>query len=229
MHFHFGSKLWLLKFEFQISIMHNLIWFHRKNIGLTMVGVFSCFVLSNCFAGENDINKLKGWLSDGSIVWSAPSNGFWTGLNFYPKSLPSSVSVLLLSSNKLDTFTHVFPPERAFQKIELRDSSGALLPLRGQTGGKLLERISASTLPHSHDGIFSGRGTWYDYVIMVPNEGLWVKEIKLNRAFKIQKEGIYSMIVCPSIYQFETNREYLDRVDLPCVTAKVYLRAASDE
>jgi hypothetical protein len=42
--------------------------------------------------------------------------------------------------------------------------------------------------------------------------------------YRITNDGDYKLTVCAAIYKWETNRLYLDRIDLPCLTAKLHLK-----
>jgi hypothetical protein len=45
----------------------------------------------------------------------------------------------------------------------------------------------------------------------------------LKDIYAIKNEGDYTLTVCPVLYRYGTNSDFLDRVDLPCVTTKIHL------
>jgi hypothetical protein len=113
------------------------------------------------------------------------------------------------------------PPGGEFARFELTDSQGAALsPVPGaRLVARLPERISAKTLPRWHDGdpklLLFGTQT----------AGARLREFRISDIYRPRASGYFTLTVCPVIYKFETNRTYLDRVDLPCVSTNFYLSA----
>lgn len=171
-------------------------------------------------------NDVATWLSNREITWSGQTNGFWTGV-YRPIGVPNSINVAILSTNRADVdnmFLYVLPPTDTFERLELRDTNGVLVPPDKKAKGSLPYRIPASNMPHSSDGIYSGHGTVYQYFFIGSHYPGVFNEIAVNNIYHVKQEGDYTLSVCPIIYRFETNREYLDRVDWPCVSINIHLQ-----
>ena len=115
---------------------------------------------------------------------------------------------------------YVGSPNGKFEKFELLNSNGVVVPfVKGMAlEGQLPSRISIKEFPRWHDGGLKN-------VIGFFTNGVpdILSDVKLNELYRIPRVGDYTLTVCPAIYKFETNMDYLDRVDLPCVTTKVHL------
>jgi hypothetical protein len=74
-------------------------------------------------------------------------------------------------------------------------------------------RLQLRDMPRHHDGGLKSAIGFFT------NGGPWtLGDVNLGSLYRISKEGDYTLTVCPAVYRFETNGEYLDRVDLPCVS-----------
>ena len=170
-----------------------------------------------------DTNVLALWLTNKSLTWSAETNGFQVGVEVGPKSSAKEIDILVLSSKETGHF-YVLPPSGKPPKLELRDTNQVVIqPIKNKMDGELPQRIPASNLAHSQDGIFPGRGPIYDWFLLGPNSPNMLKAFVIGDVYQIMKEADYTLTVFPVIYKFETNGEYADRIDLPSVTTKIHL------
>jgi len=164
-----------------------------------------------------------------SLVWTAQTNNFRCGISWEPDIFPKEIDIWVLLSAKVGLI-YVRPPDGKPPKLELRDAKGLLIqPVKGMTDDKPPQRIAANKLPQYHsDGFFSGHGVKYKYFFIgqrIPPSLLIT--FSLDNIYQVEKEGDYTLTVSPFIYKFETNGEYLDRIDLPSVTAKIHLKQTS--
>ena len=176
-----------------------------------------------CLSQEFGKSSAAAWLSSKDIKWSSQTNGFWTGVNV-SVPLANTVKVLILSTNPPEGMVYVLPPYDTFQRLELRDTNGTMIPPLYGSKGDLPPRIPAKRMPHNRDGLFSGHGTIYKYFMLGPRGPGVFNDIRINDLYRIQEEGEYTLRICPVIYKFETNREYLDRIDWPSVCLKMRLQ-----
>jgi hypothetical protein len=102
---------------------------------------------------------------------------------------------------------------------------------KNKMDGELPQRISENQLRSWKSTVrmwvesFQGRGhgVYYDYFFIGPNFPEMLKAVDISDVYKIKKEADYTLTVFPVIYKFETNYQYADRIDLPCVTTKIHL------
>jgi hypothetical protein len=127
------------------------------------------------------------------------------------------IGVGTVVSNGLGGF--VGPPNSNFNRFELQDSSGGVVPfVKGANiQDHLPSRIFINDLPRWNGGILNNIG--FLYINFGPST---LRDVKINDFYKITKEGDYKLTVCPAIYKWATNG-FLDRIDLPCVTTTVHL------
>ncbi len=79
-------------------------------------------------------------------------------------------------------------------------------------------KIRAKSLPRWPDGGLKNN------ISFLTNGGPYpLTNINLNNVYIVTTEGDYKLTVCPTIYKFESNRQYLDRIELPSVTSQVHL------
>ncbi|MGA2870310.1 MAG: hypothetical protein ABSF34_14270 [Verrucomicrobiota bacterium] len=171
-----------------------------------------------------------------SLVWTAQTNNYRCGVSWEPDVFPNEIDIWVLSSAKAE-LAYVRPPTGKPPKLELRDANGLLIqPVKGMTDDKAPQKISADELPQydPDDGFFSGHwlgghGVKYKYFLIgqgaLPN---LLITFSLDNIYHVGKEGDYTLTAFPFIYKFETNGEYLDRIDLPSVTAKIHLKPTSE-
>jgi hypothetical protein len=186
------------------------------------VGFLSLLIPSIAFTQTNNFD-ISWWLNQKSIMWSAEANHFRTGIEYGPISPNREINILIMSLNKKG-LTYVFPPSGKFPMQILRDESGAIIdPVNGKTEGELPKRISANDLPHTIDGKFRGHGTMYQFFLLGPTNVNMLADFKINDIYDIKKAGNYTLTVFPVVYGFETNYQFVDRVDLPVATTKIFL------
>jgi hypothetical protein len=85
-------------------------------------------------------------------------------------------------------------------------------------------RLPTSKLPHQNNyEIFGGNGIQYYYFQLFKGNPAPFKEADIYECFKIQTSGYYFLRVFPVIYKFESDRTYVDRIDLPSAEVKIFL------
>ena len=100
---------------------------------------------------------------------------------------------------------------------------GCLPPRRGMAlDGKLPETIPLADLPMTpkfgrNNPLPAGA------LNLFPDNPKILKEFHVQDAYLIKTEGDYSLVVWPSIYQFSTNRQFVNRLDLMPLSMKLHL------
>jgi len=154
-------------------------------------------------------------------VWKQDTNGLRAQLLFVRTGEQTSLRLGVGSTVFNSLGGYVGSPEEAFLKFELRGSNGSVLPI--EKGVRIISAppaaISIGNLPRwpegdlkSHIGFFTNEGPCVLY------------DIKINDVYKIKNEDDYTLTVEFYVYKLRARSEYLDRVDLPCITAKVHLK-----
>ena len=157
-------------------------------------------------------------------VWKVSTNGLRVQLDCFPTADTREEWVIVSVGSVIFNSGGSFfgPPDGTFAKFELRESNGIIVPPK--TGvvleGRSPSRISANDLPRWPYG---DRGLKNHLGFLTNGAPAQVRELKITDAYRVEKEGDYSLTVCAVIYQFEPKRDYLDRVDLPCVTTTIHL------
>jgi hypothetical protein len=118
--------------------------------------------------------------------------------------------------------SYIGPPDGKLAKCELRDSKGTLAPwAKGiPLDAQLQSRIAVDALPRWHPG--GGLRNRLGFLTNSPPA--IIAEFKLRDVFRIEKEDDYGLTICPSIYKFETNGQYVVRLDLPCVSMRLHVK-----
>jgi hypothetical protein len=126
------------------------------------------------------------------------------------------------------------PGDAKFSKVELRDPDGKVLAPLQKQDGSLPPSLQVRTLPrYSRQERHDGNINFQDRLYRSPSE---LGDFTIQNAYRIEKEGDYTLTVCCAIYVLPynghppTNVDYdkyqtlsATRVDLPCVTAKIHL------
>ena len=191
-------------------------------------------VLFSCFTGiAAETNDTLAWFVLPGLVWGDETNGFRIGItggDSAGKDImvfvagPGTNSVILGPGSHKE-WRYLAPPNVKFTKVELCDTNGIIVdPLKGKRlDGNLPPKIPVKDLPRSPVRGTKERGSGgglRDWLIGNPAK---LQEFSIKDFYQIEKEGDYILRVYPVIYMFGTNMEYVDRVDLPCVTTKVHL------
>jgi hypothetical protein len=192
-----------------------------------MIGIL-CALILNITASYGQTNSFQGfrsWANPKSSVWSEETNGFRTGLNWFPESPAKAIIICVLSSNEIHGLDYVHPPSSKFQRMELRDAEGRLIPpIKNKMNERLAQRIAVSDLPQNHDdGPFRGHGVVFHYFLLAKDAPSDFNEIELHGLYQIKQRAYYSLTVLPVIYKFEADGKYVDRIDLPSVSTKILL------
>jgi hypothetical protein len=191
--------------------------------------------------------------ADGKPVWNTNTDQFWRGvwvedtngwrveLNFFGTNTPDArvaVSIGSIVKNSDDgTGDYFTPPYSDFAKIELLSPNGAIVQpkWRGTLKGDFPQRVSVGLYPRGQVGPLAGEFLFVSNgpPFFVGNVGAY----RLKDAYSITNEGDYTLTVRPVLYKNLTGRKidvsdinfhisntnYLDRVDLPTVSAKIHL------
>jgi hypothetical protein len=176
-----------------------------------------------CLGQTTNINEFFAPLfKDKSLVWSAETNSFRTGV--LPVRPAKEIDIWVLSSTN-PGLIYLYPPSGKPPKLELQDSNGVIiLPIKNKMDGELPQRLSESNFRKFHfDGFFHGNGAEYGYIMLAKDRPHILTTFAIGDVYQIEKEADYSLTVFPVIYKFETNGEYADRIDLPIVTTKIHL------
>ena len=86
--------------------------------------------------------------------------------------------------------------------------------------GQLPPRISAKDLPRWPYGDHGLRNL---IGFLTNSPPALLCEMKLKDVYELPKAGEYSLTVCAAVYRFEANGNYLYRVDLPPISARIHL------
>jgi hypothetical protein len=153
-------------------------------------------------------------------VWKEDTNGLRVQLLLITNSRPELVIVGVGSVRFNSLGGYVGTPNLVFPKFELADTNGIAIPfINGKSIEKSLpSRLSINDFPRwpdgglkSHIGFFTNGGPFN------------LSNFNLNNLYNIPRADDYVLTVCPAIYKFGTNINYLELVNLPCVTTKIHL------
>jgi len=168
------------------------------------------------FYSETNIGEL--WPG----TWKEGINGLRVQLYLWDTNLPKPKASVAVGSVITNSGGGNYdPPDGKFEKFELRDSNGIIVPLiKGASmDGQHPARISVDMMPRWHSN-----GGFRNLVGFLSNgPPAILKVFSIADIYRIEKEGDYKLTVCPLVYKFETNGRYLDRLDLPCVSATIHL------
>lgn len=154
-------------------------------------------------------------------AWKDDTNGLRTELQLENDGAQVVLRIGVGSAVFNSLGGYVGSPKGTFTKFELRDSNCVIVPF---SQGINLEskppfKLNLGDLPRwpngglkSHIGFFTNGGPWF------------LDDVNLNEVYKIEHEGDYALTVCPVIYKFGTNAQYLDRVNMPCIATKIHLK-----
>jgi len=134
------------------------------------------------------------------------------------------IGVWVLASG-MPGLNYVYPPSGKFPRMQLAYTNGAIIrPIKGRMDERLPQIIAARDLPTiAHGAMFYEHGPGYHYFLMDQNSPNMLADVVIKDAFQITNDAEYMITVFPALYKFETNREYLDRIELPSVTTKIHL------
>jgi hypothetical protein len=156
--------------------------------------------------------------------WDEDTNGWRVQISFYTNSPRATITVEVGSVAMNSGMRYYSTPDHKFAKFELSDSSGVVIPPKwgASLKGDYQHKISTRDYPGwgGHEGEAGG------YLVRFFSNGPPCRLVgcELNKAYSIKSEGDYTLTVCPVLYKQEANQTNFDRVDLPCVTAKVHLK-----
>jgi hypothetical protein len=168
------------------------------------------------FHPATNINMVALWPS----VWKENTNGLRVLAQFLRERDEPMLRIGVGSVVSNDLGSYVGAPYGKFRMFELRDSNNIVMPLRSEASHEtnLPFRISIKELPRwPHGGLKNTIGFFTNGRPYILND------IKFQDLYRITNEGDYTLNVCAAIYKFESNIEYLDRIDLPCVVQKIHL------
>lgn len=185
---------------------------------------FAAALLLSCFtAVAEDTNDFHSWVVLPGLVWGAETNGTRAGITAVQGV--NGITVYVDKRQHVLNWTYVAPPNARFSKIELQDTNGTVItPIKGEKlDGDLPQQILLNDLPREPKigtkERYSGGGLW-DVLYGVPDK---LKVFSIEEAYRIEKEGDYTLTVYPVIYHHVTDQPFVTRFDLPCVTTKIHL------
>jgi hypothetical protein len=158
-------------------------------------------------------------------IWQQNTNGWRVQVYGWNTNGPDawvSVGIGNTVTNSTGGGGYLWTPNERFAKFELMDSNGmAVLPKKGI----ILEDQFPSRLP-IHDFPKWSDGELKNRMGFFTNSPPWIlKQVRIRDLYQLKEEGEYTLTVCPIIYKFGTNAEnFVYKIDLPCVTAKIYLK-----
>jgi hypothetical protein len=165
----------------------------------------------------------KGYWSE--RTWTEDTNGWRSQISSWTNSHYGTVSVEAGSITMNSGMEYYRTPNHKFPKFELFDTNGVVIPAK--RGMSLEDEFPQKLSTHDYPGwgeriMVDGHSYRIHFYSNGPPPALNVCE--LNKAYSIKSEGDYTLTVCPVLYKLEANGTNLDRVDLPCVTAKIHLK-----
>jgi hypothetical protein len=191
-----------------------------------LVLVWLAGLAQQCFPAVDAVtNRIPKELFDPSTQWGPETNGLCAGLSTHVISRGDlrmmDVIVMVVTSRTNAEWNYMSLPDRKISRIELRFPDGKIVaPRRGaKTSAYLPERIQAKDLQWSHDGKMYLK----DWLLLSRGAPLVLGRFSVQDLFRIEKEGDYTLSVCPVIYEFAADRKSVSRIDLPCVTTSVHL------
>ncbi|GEM_PF-2086775 len=228
----------------------------------------------------SDTNMDKYW----NGIWQQDTNGWRVQLGIYSDNGNANPTVVISTGSILSNFPGcLMTPNGKFSQFELKDADGNIIKPKQDAGMNLIKGFFPLVYYHTNlpDWMSPTNGSltmdfpknistdiyprWSEDKIACQVEGFTnntpteIGKIDLDRIYSIQKEGDYTLTICPVLYkhrwhqinvsgerlnellkQYPTNISYsddgrlflvttnvndkiLERVDLPCVTAKIHL------
>jgi hypothetical protein len=178
---------------------------------IMVMSVFSPHVI----ASTNDIPKE---FIGPHFAWGEETNriraGFATDV-----SNSKYVQVVVLTPKTNIAHNFLKPPTGKFARVVLRIPHGVVItPLPGrELDGELPQTIQKKDLPT----IFN---QFQNLLLLPPNIPYPLKTFTLQDSYQVKEEGDYTLTIWPVIYQFSTNHQFVTRMDLPPVSAKIHLK-----
>lgn len=188
-----------------------------------------------------DTNDMPNWFDLPGMVWGS-ANAKRIRAGIWPNGEPSSVDVTIFATSRTNVdWRYLTPPTIKFSKVELRDTNGMPVPsLRGKRlDGDLPQRIAIKDLPRTPVRGTTERGSGGGLRDWLFGRPATLADFTIQKVYEIDKEGDYSLTVCAVIYGFSPDyktvthlpldEQFVSRVDLPCVTAKIHLKPPLQE
>ena len=159
-------------------------------------------------------------------TWKDGTNGLRVELRIEKEGGQATVKVGVGSVVFNSLGGYVGTPNGKFALFELRDTNGVAIPyVKGMSlEGHFPPRISVKDIPRSPFGELN------NHIAFFTNGGPFtLANVNIAKLYQIPKENDYALTVCPVIYKFGTNVNYLERVILPSVTLKIHLIPAQKQ
>jgi hypothetical protein len=203
------------------------------NIRNTYIGFLATFAFSSFVLAENGGLYSKGpngqWIQETNIeriwhgVWSTDTNGLRTELQVFTDSTQVPWLVVSVGSVTTNSDAHCYcgPPNGKFAKCELRSTAGIVILPKGEALEEELPlHIPATAMPRWENG----GHTFKNRIGFQSNSPPGVlKKTPIRSIYKIIKDGEYTLTVCPVMYELDADGQSFKRVNLPCVSANIYL------
>jgi hypothetical protein len=164
-------------------------------------------------------------------TWKEGTNGLRVQL-YWSEDTPGNpwLTVFVGSTAMSSGGLYFGPPSQKLAEFELKDSKGVLAPLKSgvEMVGQFASRLPLSDMPrykaYSSWGSSAQGNLKHQLGFSSDGPPIPLKQFKLRDVCQISHEDDYTLTICAVIYKFETNMQYLDRIDLPCISTKIHLR-----
>ncbi len=170
-------------------------------------------------------NTDKFWKVDWTErAWTEDANGWRTQITTYTNSHYGTVSIEVGNLTMNSGTEYYRTPSHKFATFELLDTNGAVIPAKPGMSleSEYPQKLSTQDYPGWGERVITDGHSYR--MLFYLNGSPWTLNVcELNKAYLIKTEGDYTLTVCPVIYKIEANETNFDRVDLPCVIAKVHL------
>lgn len=203
----------------------------------TMILVLTAVLLVLFFgrvAMATGTNNIPSEYLNSHFAWGEQSNELRAGLVWDDETRDGSkiqrVEIVVLTSKTNVVLDYVKTPNEKFSKIEFRDSDGTLITplLRKAMDGELPQKIQMEDLPRTpkfgrNNSLLAGA------LPLFQNHAVPLKEFVLQDVYQIKKVGDYTITIWPTVYKLATNGQFVTRIDLPSVSAKIPLKTSLAE
>jgi hypothetical protein len=166
------------------------------NVNKAKAIVYALSMLAFTTWSADDTNNTPPEFLNSHGVWSMETNGVRAGLiwdNYLHGQFASQVITVLVLTSKTNAVWDYVKPPT--------------------------EKFAKFLLLDSNGGCLPPGGA----LNLFPDNPKILKEIHIQDACLIKTEGDYSLVVWPSIYQFSTNRQFVNRLDLMPLSMKLHL------
>lgn len=154
-------------------------------------------------------------------VWKVSTNGLRVQLYCWHENshdLWASVAVGSVVSNLLGEY--VSPPGHKLAKVELRNAGGTVVAPIRRAGleHQMPLQMALNDLPRWSDGSLQNVLGFF-----TNGPPAIIERFRIADVFRVKTQGFYTLNICATVYKFSTNKAYVTRTDLPCLSTNLYL------